>query len=450
MDGLQREPSQKDIAFFYDLLALQRDINYRKKVGKERIIALAKAHGRTQEEVDIYVQNPEIFSYHFYRRITHIAWAIKKAHFFSKIFKKDPAYKHTETLALSILERKGVETTALVDLGAFSKEHMETQCSELKDKGIERIVLMEDRNPLFFLNFQEFDPECEVPLNRHGPHHQKWSQKDLLELVRIAHKHELEVVIGFWCNYTFLDQKVRKKLRGHRDNDFIQNNEDALAPVLVDTDDMNIYCMVEYQGKKMKFAEAIAHQYEKLVDVFGFDGLFIGDGGMGFRNFLHLDNDPNFSFMCEATYDFYKVLHTAVKKKKGLLFAYDCNGYSYEEAVKRGVDYRWLLGANPQKKAVLDVLVLQMYPEAWGRYMRVPGRLDIMKVKDAMHSVLEATQGLPGLCSISLEIGDTVEGWRASRKQLVEQVTYFDRLSTCYTFETLGVWMNDWVADLYS
>ena len=313
-------------------------------------------------------------------------------------------------------------TAVCVDLGAFSRP--------LPDLlGIEIVVLMEDRSPEFFLGYDGYRPNEEVPLNRHGgPANDYETQKDLKELVQELHKQGRRVFIGFWGFWADGFSQPSTWLQKHPE----------LAPRRSDESDIgNPFAVLNPES--ITFAEHIANQYKKLYQDFGFDGLFLGDGLSGFRSFMH---PKRYRDRSESRYewaDFYRSIAKTVHEVKGELWAYDCMGYSDLEALEHGVDYDLLA------KAGLDVLVFQTYPTAWAKYFKVPGKTGLYK---DIYNFVCVNRAFSSANSIhlyyTLEMGDYREGWWPTWKDTQDQMREFQK----YADGKFLVWGNETIANL--
>lgn len=349
---------------------------------------------------------------------------------------------------LNDVEKAGVKMESfspLVDLSAFDLNKLRTgtlRLNSLTEKGIHEIVLMEDRDPLFFLNFQNFSPDMPVPLNRHGktaganrpgsnPNHpvspsdsapEQWTMADLKNLIDRLHGAGLKVNIGFWGNFEKADN-----------NPFLRRNAAALKPLIPGSSDLNPLSIVrDEQGREMAFADYIVEQYRKLHQAFGFDGLFLGDGLMGFRDFRDPNAPYDFSQTAPLWTDFYRRIHQGVHDvtPQGKLWAYDVLGKDPAGALRHGVD---LAAITPY----LDTYVFQAYGnDAWGEnYMALPG-YDLQRDQSALAALppdlLEKTRYTVG-------IGDNVEGWRGTPQSIAQKA---GALSANARQGSLGVWSN--------
>jgi len=309
-------------------------------------------------------------------------------------------------------------TWACVDLGAFPRPLPRLA-------GLQGVVIMEDRDPQFFLSFRAYDPQVETRLNRHGPLRLWSTQQDLKGLVRELHKQRLQVAIGFW-NYGggWLHRKP-PWLREH--------TELKTLPL---SSHLNPFVRLRREG--MDYAEYIARQYERLQAAFGFDGLMLGDGLCGFGSVWDPDRYANNERAIPQWTRLYRVIADGVHRTRGVLLAYDHLGFPYREARKHGVDYRMLADAG------LDVLIYQSYPQAWGEYLLIEyqSRFDLnANVKNLM-TVRDALAGTDVKVLYTLELGDSVERWRAAPDRTRAQMAALDPLAD----GRFLVWGNDIIA----
>lgn len=361
----------------------------------------------------------------------------------------DQQLNQTPENNLADIEKAGIKMESfspLVDLSAFDLNKLRAgtlRLDSLTEKGIREIVLMEDRDPLFFLNFQNYSPDAPVPLNRHGsgagPNRpsadsnrpgsttdsapEQWTMGDLKNLVDRLHVAGLKVNIGFWGNFEKADS-----------NPFLKRNAAALKPLIPGSSDLNPLSIVrDEQGREMVFADYIVEQYGRLHQAFGFDGLFLGDGLMGFRDFRDPGAPYDFSQTAPLWTDFYRRIHQGVHRitPDGKLWAYDVLGKDSGGALRHGVD---LTAITPH----LDTYVFQAYgSDAWGEnYMALPG-YDLQRDQSALASLppdlLKKTRYTVG-------IGDRVEGWRGTPQSIAQKA---GALAPRAQQGSLGVWSNE-------
>jgi hypothetical protein len=430
--------------FLTELSYLQKRLNYGDTLAKEDLDRIASVYGVGQQELFSLLALPHLFHYPHVERLARVSFAMQRRKLSYKFFSSTPHFSWVETQ----LKKGDFPFLPLLDLGAFPDPQEGARCvfASLQELGIREIVLMEDRHPVFFFHYQHFDPKLSVPLNRHGPFSHQWTQGDLFHLMEVARSFGISVFLGFWLHNDRLPGSAHGFLASYGGENFFSENSFALSSLWPRGGDMHPFTQVNTHLGKYTLVDYIGIRYRALVRDFGFSGLFIGDGGMGMRNFFHLDDVIDFSPYISAWTDFYRRLGEVVHDTGGTVLAYDCNGYGKEEVLRHGVDYAQLLGANTSGKPYLDRLILQYYPEAWSRYMRVPDRTNDQQNRQRITSVLEWTKGLPGQCVLSYELGDAVEGWSVSLMQGKRQMEYYAQLSEKYTsLGLLGVWSNAFV-----
>jgi len=311
-----------------------------------------------------------------------------------------------------------LEIAACVDLGAFAKPLQDID-------GINTLVIMEDRSPELFLSFENYEPERIVPLNRHGPLKEYTTQEDLLRLIQGLHGQGKKVMIGFWGFWGDGAQGPGEWMKLHPE----------LRPRQKDESDIGDPFAVLHP-ENMTFEAYIASQYKKLKETFGFDGLFLADGLSGYRVFTDPNRYDDKENSCLRWADFYRTIAEAVHGTNGQLWAYDCMGFSYEEARKHGADYRLFA------KVGLDTLVFQSYPTAWAYYFKVPGKTGLKQDLANFESVRVATADTNLKAYYSLELGDSVEGWWPGHKTTRGQMTGFATVAD----GKFLVWGNDLIA----
>lgn len=329
-------------------------------------------------------------------------------------------------LSFQDLEKLGVPLptfTPLVDLGAFDLAKLrksELHLDRLTQAGIKEIVLMEDRDPQFYLNYSGYHADQTVPLNRHGSEADQWTMADLKNLIQQLHHQKIKTVIGFWGNTGNKDQ-----------NAFIRANWASLRPVIPGSDDINPLSFVKnVDGESMPFASYIISQYKKLKTDFGFDGVFLGDGLMGYRSFM----DPHGPYEAEEfAYlwtDFYKRIYQDIKKisPQDTLWAYDCMGNGPVTALNNGLHLE-------QIAKYIDRYVFQGYgADAWGKdYMNLEG---YNSERDQSH-IRKLPEQLKVKTLYSVGLGDKVEGWSGNKESITSK---HKALSPEAKQGALGVW----------
>ncbi len=313
----------------------------------------------------------------------------------------------------------------LVDLSAFDLDKLRAgtlNLDALKQRGIRELVLMEDRDPQFFLNYRGFNGGQTVPLNRHGSKQEVWTQADLKLLTQKIHQSGMKVTIGFWGN-----------IENAANNEFLKRNWNQVHPVIPGSTDMNPLALIKDENnREMPFADYIVNQYKKLNRDFQFDGLFLGDGLMGYRDFKDPNAPYDFSSTAPLWTDFYKRIHQGVHSvtPDSKLWAYDVMGKGTADARKNGVD----LGALTPH---LDSFIFQAYgSDAWGKdYMALPG-YDLARDQKA---ISELPPELQAKTKYSVAFGDAVEGWHASA---ASNLAKHQALKSHAQQGGLGVWSN--------
>jgi len=295
-------------------------------------------------------------------------------------------------------------------------------------KGIRGIVIMEDRDPEFYLSFRHYQPWAETNLNRHGPLHKWHTQQDLKELVKALHEQKIKVAIGFW-NYAGMAYGTLSQASFFRAHPEIVRTPGS--------SDMHPFTQLVKEG--IAYSDYIAHQYQKLQETFHFDGLMFGDGFCGFRSY----NPNRYRDQEEAIpqwTEFYATIARTIHNAKGILLAYDCQGFSYSEAQRHGVDYKDL------SKAGLDMLVYQSYPQAWAEYWfsAYKDKFDLDSNVINLRTVKKALAGTGTKVLYTLELGDSVEKWWADQEKTRKQVERLDPLAD----GRFLVWANDLFAGL--
>lgn len=345
-----------------------------------------------------------------------------------------PSIFARESFSFENLEALGIDMTSfnpLVDLGSFDLQQLRAgklDAKKLADAGMKTVTIMEDRAPMFYLNHQEFNESEPVPLNRHGNTEDVWTHTDLEHLIDMLHLAGIRVNIGFWGN-----------MKDHEQNPFVHKNWGAVMPVIPSSDDLNPLSFVrDEQERSIPFADYIVNQFVKLRRDFGVDGLFLGDGLMGFRSFLDPNGPYDSSNVAPLWTDFYKRISLGIKKAdpQAELWAYDCMGNGTNEARKNGVD---LAAIEPH----IDRYVFQSYGnDAWGgRYMKLPGH-DLQRDKDQLTSLPDA---LKKKTLYTIGLGDKIEGWHGNSKNIKAKN---EALKDDAKAGTLGVWSTHTIREL--
>ncbi len=307
---------------------------------------------------------------------------------------------------------------ACADLGAFPRP--------LPDlTGLEGVVIMEDRDPQFFLAFDAYDPAAETRLNRHGPLSAWSTQADLREVVAGLHAQSIKAAIGFWNYGGWAFHRKAWWLRSHRELTHVPWSS-------------HLYPFARLRAEGITYAEYIARQYGRLHGAFGFDGLMLGDGLCGFGSIWDPDLYRDEAHTVPQWTEFYRTIAGAVHRAAGILLAYDQMGFSFSEAREHGVDYRELAAAG------LDILVYQSYPQAWGGFWleNYRARFSLAANTANLSTVVSATAGTPLRVLYTLELGDSVERWPVDPARTQEQMSMLDPLAD----GRFLVWANDVIA----
>jgi len=383
------------------------------------------------------------------------------------------------------------EVMTCADLGAFNPIKDDCALGKFLDNSrglLDKVVIMEDREPNFFLTYREDDSSV-VPMNRHGPRDDVWKQRDLKRLVDSFHENGIEVLIGFWVHECkWIDERhpelLMRRSTGSLWRDPVAHSAD-FNPLKGLSRDLEFGI-----EEGSSFSEYALSQYRGLEANFGFDGLFIGDGGMGFREYgddrrglRYFDYSDKWinefiesayceehdlcplkesasvtvkardiwahhwadwtRFNCDRWTRFYEYISKGVHALGGKLAAYTCMNYGPCIAINHGIDYKAIANAG------LDYLVFQTYDYAWGPY-----KFDILS-KDITTNLFEllCTKAYIGKTRTKLlfttEVGDRVEGWKSPIAHTLGETytyantTFFDgeRKRSCVD-GTLMVWGN--------
>ena len=172
-----------------------------------------------------------------------------------------------------------------LDLGIAKPAQYKEIAKILAGVGVEFVVLMEDRQPDFFLKYDKYNGESFVRLNRHGPHNNTYypTQNDLKLFIQSFHDAGIGIHYGFWVHENrWIDKRHPELLltdsNGKRlHSEYFINDFNPLLKMENDP----VYGITKDEA----FVDYICKQYSNLADDFMFDGLFLGDGGMGFRIF---------------------------------------------------------------------------------------------------------------------------------------------------------------------
>ena len=357
--------------------------------------------------------------------------------------------------------RPSFHAGACVDLGAFDPALADCGVAAYlaaSQRTLSWIVLMEDRQPVFFHGYRGYQPDAVVPLNRHGPRSDAWTQADLRRLVASFHAQDVKVLLGYWVHEcSFVDERHPELLI-----------RDATGALWQDRTEMNadfsplrrMRADPEHDVREgERYATWSVRQYEKLATDLGFDGLFLGDGAMGFRrhgqdwkDLRHFDYHEDWlaefvadhafarhdgcrlgtsaptseqaadvqahhwshwvAFNNERWTDYYRTMAEGVHASGGILAAYNVMNYDPALAALHGVDYRGIAEAG------LDILVFQAYDYAWGP-LGPFGFLHIAKkdLETNLQALLRTRAHVgydtPMQIVVTVETEDEVETWNA-------------------------------------
>jgi len=310
------------------------------------------------------------------------------------------------------------QTWACVDLGAFPRPLPRLD-------GLEGVVIMEDRDPRFFLSFAGYEPARATTLDRHGPLRRQATQKDLKTLVAELRAQGIKVAIGFWNYGGWMYHRRPPWVRAHPELRHMSLSS-------------QLYPFVRLRPEGVTYAEYVGRQYARLQEAFGFDGLMLGDGFCGFSSIWDPDLYNDRTATIPEWTALYRTVARAVHGAGGILLAYDEMGLSPGAARGHGVDYAELAAAG------LDVLVYQSYPQAWAGFWleTYRSRFDLAANIKNLSAVTSAVAGTGVRVLYTLELGDSVERWSADPARTNEQMTALDPLAR----GRFLVWGNDLVA----
>jgi hypothetical protein len=351
-----------------------------------------------------------------------------------------------------------------LDLGISTPDGYVLVAEQMSEQQVDFVVLMEDRQPDFFLTFNRFNPESFVRLNRHGPSAYYPTQNDLRSFVKAFHEKGIRIMYGFWVHENrWITMRHPELLltdctgaKWHTD-DFAAD----FNPLL----DMN---QDDDYGVKSgeKFSDHVCRQYSKISDAFGFDGLFLGDGGMGFRRFgddtagvNHYDYSHQaarkflkssyykghsncavqqagksdilnyidtaadiwsahwqdwIKWNCSEWAEFYRRIAGYVHSSGGKLAAYSCMNYGPTQAIMHGVDYDLIAQAG------LDFLVFQTYDYAWRQHFGLANK-DVMTNVRELASLCAYLSGSKTEVLFTAETADEVEKWKCPLEHTLNQ-----------------------------
>jgi hypothetical protein len=325
-------------------------------------------------------------------------------------------------IKLKQITKDNLETLACTDLGAFNEIHK----NNFKHKKISGIVIMEDRLPDFFVNYQKFEPNKDTTLNRHGPFKFLYTQNHLKNLIQELQAQNIKVYFGFWGQV--FNPNVKQQLP------WLLKHTELWRLYEQNSKNHDLDPLVNLQPENISFAQYIIKQFNKLKQDFNFNGLFLGDGLNGYRLFTnptqYLDQEQTKKDWTK----FYKNIAKNLEKLNCQLLAYDCLGLPPEKAILHGADYL------AQAQAGLDYLIVQTYPTAWGKkwLKKFPG----FDFKSSLNHLKATKQKLNFTdCKVlyTLEMGDRVEDWQARPRITQKQLKYYRP----YADGKFIVWAND-------
>lgn len=350
---------------------------------------------------------------------------------------------------------------ACVDLGAFDPRQPDAGAGEFVRRAggpgaLDWVVIMEDREPDFFHGYRGYVADAPVPLNRHGPLPHQWTMSDLRRLVAALKENGVSPFYGYWLHEcAWVDDRHPELLMRTADGSVWQDRELKNA----DFNPMKRMRAEPENGVEEgeRYHEWAARRYAEIARDFGFEGLFLGDGGMGFRRHGHdwmdlrwFDYDaawtsefaategcvdhPGCALRCESSASrrardvrehhwaawvawntdrwtsYYRETAEAVHRAGGKLAAYNVMNYDPAVARLHGVDYRAIAEAG------LDVCVFQAYDYAWGPLGPFAWAGIRRKDHDTnLRSMLlaRAAMGFATSCRlvITVETDDSVERW---------------------------------------
>lgn len=315
-----------------------------------------------------------------------------------------------------------LETLACTDLGAYKPIGK----NNLKNTGIQKVVIMEDRLPDFFLEYKKFEPNKDTTLNRHGPLKFLNTQNHLKKLVNELHEQGIKVYLGFWGQ--LMDPHSNTCCP------FIDNHPELWTLYHDNENNLDIDPLVTLQPENISFAQYVINQFTKLINDFNFDGLFLGDGLNGYRLFSDPTKYKDQEHSKNKWTQFYAELANGIHELDCQLLAYDYLGFAPEQAIMHGADYL------AQAESGLDYLIVQTYPTAWGKkwLKNFPG-FDFDSCLNNLKATKNKLKNTNCKVIYTLEIGDTVEGWKSSYWTTKKQLKHFNN----HADGKLLVWAND-------
>lgn len=325
-------------------------------------------------------------------------------------------------ITIKNITKDGLTTIACTDLGAYHNIGKNT----LKETGINGVVIMEDRLPDFFLTYNEFEPHKDTTLNRHGPFKFLFTQNHLKELIKELHEQGIKVYLGFWGQLFDPHKKYCLPWIDTHPELWRLNNEN--------NKNSDLDPLVTLQPENTSFAQIVLGQFKKFKRDFDFDGLFLGDGLNGYRLFIDPTQYKDQEHRAKDWTRFYKTLAQGLNKLDCTLLAYDCLGFSPDEAIKHGADY---VG---QAQAGLNHLVVQTYPYAWGKkWLKNFSGFDFRSCQKNLKATKDKLKKTKCKIFYTLEMWDNIENWQPKKRITKKQLKYFKN----HADGKLIVWANN-------
>ena len=325
-------------------------------------------------------------------------------------------------ITLKDITKDNLATIACTDLGAYHQIGK----NNLKDKGINGVVIMEDRLPDFFLIYNQFEANRDTTLNRHGPFKFLYTYNHLKELIKELHEQNIKVYLGFWGQ--LLDPHKKSCLP------WIDNHPELWTMYNENNKNFDLDPLVMLEPEKITFAQYIIRQFTKFKNDFNFDGLFLGDGLNGYRLFVNPTKYKDKEYTKLKWTKFYKALAKNLHKINCQLLAYDCLGFGPDEAIKHGADY------YNQAMVGLDKLIVQTYPTAWGKkWLKKYKGFDFKSCHKNLQATKEKLAKTNCQVFYTLEMGDNVEDWKPKTRITKKQLKHFKP----HAGGKLIVWAND-------
>lgn len=331
-------------------------------------------------------------------------------------------------ITLDQITKDRLETIACTDLGAFT----EIGKNNLKNQKISGVVIMEDRLPDFFINYEKFEANKDTTLNRHGPFKFLYTQNHLKNLIQELQAQDIKVYLGFWGQIINPHQKKCLPFFDKHPELWRLHNENKK--------NYDLDPLVTLQPENIKFAQFIVNQFYKFKKDFNFDGLFLGDGLNGYRLFVEPTKYEDQQNKADEWTEFYRNICDNLHELNCQVLAYDCLGLPPGKAILHGADYL------AQAEVGLDYLIVQTYPTAWGKkwLKKFPG----FDFKSGLNNLKATKRKLTSTdCQVfyTLEMGDRVEEWQAKPRITKKQLKYYSPQAD----GKMLVWANDLFYELF-